>query len=698
MRFCRCLVVSAVFLWACAENVSNPGGPAPFVAPAGPRVVYELRGYSSVEAPEVFNRVPFPYNWFAEPDAGTKTGLRLDIRPNQPRSVKTPNTNTLDRGLFLLSRTNYAAALSTLDGFSTFGSIIVELEAMPDPASLGLDARGRTTDASPIALYALAPGAAPKRIPLWVQAKRAVDRTRNDAGDTVDIPAFPYLLLRVDRPLDQRTLHVVALKKGLRTDAGEAFVPSVDWLTVAGIAPEQADVPQAALLAAEKARMKPVAAALAAAGVAPADLLIAFDFTTQTVIDDGAGLHERLLTGKGLPDARVNFDPDGDGRANIYFSPEDYPDDVNAPAEVRAPQLTIDAGATRVTARGTLAAAEFRQQFPLGEATKDPARYGILTHDADGLPAVQRVNAIYLTVMLPTAGAAPYPVVVLQHGIGNTKEGILVHCPEILKRGWACVAMDFPYHGERDPGGFAPLAFVDVVSPLKARTSFLQASADLGQLFRWLQQGNVDFLPPGSPDGVPELDKNRVAFWGQSLGAITGSLMAAISPHVERVHFNVGGGGLIDYVETMLTRYNLASFFSEDTLVEFALTAQTVLDGGDNINFASYLRTPFPGGTAKTVLQQTSYNDTVVPKELAESWARVTGAVQLRPVVKAVDEVPDAAAPSEAPIVFVRFDSDDHNLYGSNTPLGRAMESQNLRSLAAWFEGRAVRVDWDAAR
>jgi fermentation-respiration switch protein FrsA (DUF1100 family) len=88
-----------------------------------------------------------------------------------------------------------------------------------------------------------------------------------------------------------------------------------------------------------------------------------------------------------------------------------------------------------------------------------------LVHGAERVPA---------TLLLPP-GARSAPVALLLHGFSSSKER-MVHSVgrALLQRGVASLALDLPFHGERDGGGDAipyrnPLALVRrAVDPLRA--------------------------------------------------------------------------------------------------------------------------------------------------------------------------------------------------------------------------------------
>ncbi len=108
-----------------------------------------------------------------------------------------------------------------------------------------------------------------------------------------------------------------------------------------------------------------------------------------------------------------------------------------------------------------------------------------------------------------------WPVVILAHGIPMVKEQMLLTTGSLALQGLATIAIDHPLHGSRGYGpmnaAIDPLAYMNLASLPTLRDNLRQSVTDLLGL-----RFGINFLAGAN------IDKSRVHFLGQSLGAITG--------------------------------------------------------------------------------------------------------------------------------------------------------------------------------
>ncbi len=196
------------------------------------------------------------------------------------------------------------------------------------------------------------------------------------------------------------------------------------------------------------------------------------------------------------------------------------------------------------------------------------------TATRDEAPAVQRSEDV--TVYLPTGTTPPggWPVALFGHGFGNDRHVVPMTVAGTMARfGFATVAINVVGHGGgpegtltvlrtgRDPvtlpaGGRgvdqdgdgrirategvgtlagSPLALVS------SRDGLRQTTADLMQLVRAIRRGvDVD------GDGSVDLDRERIAYFGQSFGGIYGTLLMAVDPLVRMGVLSVAGGPIVE--------------------------------------------------------------------------------------------------------------------------------------------------------
>lgn len=144
-------------------------------------------------------------------------------------------------------------------------------------------------------------------------------------------------------------------------------------------------------------------------------------------------------------------------------------------------------------------------------------------------------------LLLPDEGHGPFPLVLLQHGAGGSKDSDYLEAARVpwVRRGVAVASIDFPLHGERASAKLSEIllaGLADLRGSERAHALVLwegfanQALHDLGRA--------LDALSPH-----PEIDIDRTAYAGFSLGAIIGALFCAREPRLRAAALALGGGG-----------------------------------------------------------------------------------------------------------------------------------------------------------
>jgi hypothetical protein len=179
-----------------------------------------------------------------------------------------------------------------------------------------------------------------------------------------------------------------------------------------------------------------------------------------------------------------------------------------------------------------------------------------------------------------------------------------------------------------------------------------QTSVDLMQLVRQIQAGmDVD------GDGAPDLDSGRIYYFGQSFGAIYGTIFLGVEPGVRVGAPNVGGGPIIDIVRLSPVfrpffanpavgargLLNAGSQFIENLPlrdeparindVPGAMAVQEFIDQsewgaqrGNPVAYAPYLRKdPLRGNPVKRVIVQFARGDQTVPNPTSSAIVRAGG-------------------------------------------------------------------------
>lgn len=144
-------------------------------------------------------------------------------------------------------------------------------------------------------------------------------------------------------------------------------------------------------------------------------------------------------------------------------------------------------------------------------------------------------------LLLPGEAHGPFPLVLLQHGAGGSKESDYLDAARLpwVRSGAAVASIDFPLHGERASAklseilltGLADLRGSERTHALALWEGFTtQALHDLSRA--------LDALSPHA-----EIDIARSAYAAFSLGAIIGALYCAREPRLRAAALALGGGG-----------------------------------------------------------------------------------------------------------------------------------------------------------
>lgn len=330
----------------------------------------------------------------------------------------------------------------------------------------------------------------------------------------------------------------------------------------------------------------------------------------------------------------------------------------------------------KIAAAGTAVFAA--TNFLVNKGGYDVIDHATFAKDAAGnvIPAPDSPKTkIWVTFAIPTGPmpAAGFPVVILQHGLGGSRDFLYDMANVFCAKGWVTVAIDSVTFGarapeaqyqkdqhtdyERAPGAIykGPDGIADPVlgsrngsfdlfGGLKnigaLRDQLREAAIDTAQLVRVLRS-NPDLSPLKTGVDTPKIDPDRVAYTGDSLGGIEGALSASIEPNVKTWVLNVAGAGLLLEIGThgpgIALQLSLAGglnfgatgdkFNESHPLVTLI---QTINDPGDAINYASNLvLTPQPLKGAKTnprnILQIEVLYDELVSNESNEALARAAG-------------------------------------------------------------------------
>lgn len=489
-----------------------------------------------------------------------------------------------------------------MDGFDPSSRIMVALAGPIDLASLPPDDASADSAASVI-LTVADPAAADFGVPIPFLARY------EPLGLTLDPPSYT-LMIRALRPLAPGTRHALVVTRRVRGAEGGELAPSAVLHAALSDATALGD-PRLGTYAAQ---LRDAADALSTVlPLGREDIAGMTVFTTATE----EALTARLLR---LIDAEVRT------------------------AAVRPPRFRVEATEIRgdeVIVHGKLSAYDYRG----ADGHLVDARFASVPVTA---PAVE----LGVLLSLPR-NARRAPVVIYGHGIDASKEQVLDYSDSMAAAGLATIGIDFVEHGSRYTGSLLPaLSFFGLDDLPGMKDSARQTVADLVQLERCVATalGGLDVLPLGAPDGVPDVDGERIAYLGESFGGIIGTIFVAVDPGLRAAALLIAGGTWTDVVtEELKLKPGYGGFdFLADLahathlptgLVYTAIAAaQNVLAPGDPLTYAPRLLVDrFPGAApAMPLMQVEVIDDDVVPNPSNESLARAIGLPLLAPAHREV--------------------------------------------------------------
>ena len=137
--------------------------------------------------------------------------------------------------------------------------------------------------------------------------------------------------------------------------------------------------------------------------------------------------------------------------------------------------------------------------------------------------------------------APPYPLVLLQHGAGGSKDAPYLDAAAgpWVRAGAAVLSFDFPLHGERVSDKMTEQLLAIIATPQANNDGF---SSLLWEEF--VRQSVIDLQSAlDAAEQVAQIDAKRVVFAGFSLGSILGAIFCGLDPRPRAAALAIGGGG-----------------------------------------------------------------------------------------------------------------------------------------------------------
>ncbi len=250
---------------------------------------------------------------------------------------------------------------------------------------------------------------------------------------------------------------------------------------------------------------------------------------------------------------------------------------------------------------------------------------------ADGVPVASGTTRPRFVVVLPATGSAPYPVVLYQHGGGQSPLDVFRIGGDLAAEGFAFVAIDLPEHGNRaGAGGGDDLDFLDFDSPLATRENFRQAASDHLAVLTGLAAIEASIE---ATLGVSDaLDETRRFYLGMSLGAVSGSLTTASARGLVASALFVGGAGYPELMGHGLFAVAASRILRgvEPQPSTMLAVVEAIGDGADPLAYG--VAAEDRGAPPMSILFLQAVDDPLISHRASEQLARAFGAVLARPI------------------------------------------------------------------
>lgn len=554
------------------------------------------------------NRViPFPNNLLLDPMTG---------KVNLPASCNESPASMATR----------VGVLNQLDGFGTFEvAMSVTFTEMVDPASL--------TDR--VKLYRRATGMTPvdpsaaTAIPVITIPGMTIRNVPSASDPTMCDPDRAQMVSSVTIvplvPLEQKSVYTVALLSGITTAGGAPFIGSSTWQLVRDDEPP-VTFDESGNVVSDRTPLDPSTPAglaslqgldllwkahaqalafLTGTGLVREDILLAWEFKTQTVTDPldpavatspAAMVNTMPLTGPadGLA-APISIAAGAAARTTYPFlvcttgsvTPATAPEPNNtqcylklalggglgcttqATCELAFAVGTGTCAAVGCAAVGDVLAGRLRSKQYQTERPNAavPAKPIPGPWNNPVTPTVVKEELLSVLITIPAAApptAAGYNTAIYQHGLGSSRTTLFAIAPQLAATGFAAVAIDAVAHDSRavqnsvDPAkgcattpsfSTAPQCFSGFLSPDlgTTRDNIRQTVLD--------QQGLVAALKACGTTmcGALQVDPAHITYLGISLGGIIGSITTAVRADLTASVLNVPGVGWVDILENTQT-------------------------------------------------------------------------------------------------------------------------------------------------
>lgn len=565
---------------------------------------------------------PFPDDFYRVDDPSTPTHGRLDIPiPDRPGLIPV---------LFdaLLADTRH------LDGFSPLAPLVVETDAALDPATVPRTAAESLDPLAAMQLIDLADGA---RVPFHAQVRS--DTTAAGSSDT--------LMLFPARPLDPKGTYALVLTRRLEAPGNGSVRPlsASSFFAAARAAPSFGEAPEVTRVRDLLSPVWPVLENEALPRIPREDVALVLRISVRSV----DSLSQDLLT----------------MREQIHAAPPP------ALGGFVVQEDTTPGSHIAAIVRGTWDAPDWRLQNP----SVPSLLRANLVRDADGLPVLQGTRPVPFVLTLPEAAEnGPVPLVMHQHGNPGDMEEVVSTSRQFLSEAGYAVAgftdilnrevappvddQGNPRTDEQRIEDQVLATFISLFVNKRMPDYWVETTAEQLAFLRFLSSlGDLDVLPLGAPDGVPDLSVEPLLYHGISEGANNGQALVPYAPELRAAALVAGGARLAEVLvhqqaDIFLTEVPafVPGMLPSEIWVGVSLF-QTIFDQQDRQNqlYFAYRNPVVVDGTTRkpSILLVEGLDDSLVPNSATESAAWLLGIPQTLPL-REVPFLAQAPAPVRA--------------------------------------------------
>lgn len=521
----------AVLLGAGAAGCADPEA-----TPAEPPSASFVRFAPTADGALDFGAVPFPSDLYRDADGRIAIGALPNPLTDDPMFAAIRSE--------LASRAGFCASCNVT--FLVDGELM--LETVPTDADPSVDEK---LD-DPIVLVDVDPDSPElgRTFPLRVQFEPAL-------GRLAIRPARGHVLRGGRR-------YAAVVTSAIRGSDDLPLSPSEDFAAVR-------DGTTASELARATAAIEPALAALDELGLDRDRIAGLATFTTEDPTADLRSLRASIHAAE-LPAATVDGVWSGAQIDELLGIPESPGPGIDrTPAEGTDGTAAISHETTAFIVTGTFSA----PRFVAGVGTD----VGALERDAEGRPLANSTDEVPFMLVVPkSADLSRLPVVVSHHGFNASRTTGFALADTAGTAGFAVLAIDAYQHGQRaasaddrvhamrgdvdGPDGFAETSQLDVSARVFGLTggapdmtlypgyplaAFEQFAADVMTTVRFVREGDLAALRDADPGlAMLAFDPERVAYVGNSMGAVVGTSIVVAEPDVHAFVLDVMPGSIVE--------------------------------------------------------------------------------------------------------------------------------------------------------